>query len=105
MSLRHPSQKRLALWLETGDIDEGLETHVEQCTRCADELERIAGDDAPFDSALSMVLEPTPGLEDRMSLRLASAMRDREDLALLMSMFGSAAQTAKILFDPPDATT
>ncbi|NOX29704.1 MAG: hypothetical protein GXP35_06615 [Actinobacteria bacterium] len=102
MSLRHPSHKRLAGWLDTGDVDEGLETHVEQCTRCADELERIAGDDAPFDSALSMVLEPTPGLEDRMAVRLAAAMRNRE---LLMSMFGSAAQTAKILFDPPDATT
>ncbi len=101
MSLFHPSNKRLARWFESGDDDEGLEQHVENCERCSDELERIASDEASLPSALAAVLQPTPGLEGRMEQRLGGAMLAREDLRLMLQMFGSGAHTARILLEPP----
>jgi hypothetical protein len=101
MSWRHPSKARLLEWLETGTVDEGLYVHVEQCSRCADELEALAEGDLSVDGALAALLSPDTGLEARMSARVASAMRDREDLALMISVLGSGARTARILFDPP----
>lgn len=110
MSWRHPNRKRLDAWLESGEVDEGLEQHIESCDRCADELEQLAvGDvmatDAALDDALSALLEPPPGLEDRMRMRVASSLKNREDLALMMSVFSSGARTARLLIDPPEPTT
>ena len=110
MSWRHPSRKRLAAWLESGEIDEGLEQHVESCHKCADELEQIAsgelsvdaGPTARLDDALSTLLQPEPGLEERMRTRVAASLQNREDLALMMSVFGSGARTARLLIDPPE---
>ncbi len=104
MSWRHPSKARLLDWLETGVVDAGLDAHVEQCSRCADELEALAEGDQSVDRALSALLAPDAGLEERMSTRVASAMRDRQDLALLFSVLGSGARTARILFDPPQTS-
>lgn len=112
MSWRHPSRKRLAAWLESGEVDEGLEQHVESCMKCADDLEQLAGADlvdevgpmARLDDALSTLLSPDPGLEDRMRSRVAASLQNREDLALMMSVFGSGARTARLLIDPPEPT-
>lgn len=112
MSWRHPSRKRLAAWLESGEVDEGLEQHIESCDKCADDLEAIAAgesvDDAGamarLDDALTAVLQPEPGLEERMRSRVAASLQNREDLALMMSVFGSGARTARLLIDPPEPT-
>jgi hypothetical protein len=101
MSLLHPSSKRLEGWLESGVTDAGLETHVENCTRCSDAIETLADDVSGLLPALQAILQPAPGLEDRMENRIRAAMLAREDLRLMLRIFGSGAETARILFEPP----
>lgn len=102
MSIFHPSRRRLEKWFNDGEVDEGLEKHVETCTRCSDEIERLAEDQVDLASALTAVLEPEPGLEQRMESRLEASMLAREDLKLLFQVLGSGVRTAKILIDPPE---
>jgi len=103
VSLLHPSRKRIRTWLDTGDIDDGLEAHVENCVKCSDELERIAsGDDQNLEPALAELLAPPTDLGARMEERIAASFQARQDLRLLAGMFGLSTQMARLLLEPPD---
>ncbi|MCP3938578.1 MAG: hypothetical protein GY708_24790 [Actinomycetia bacterium] len=105
MSFFHPSRSRLDRWYHTGEVDEGLEQHVEACVKCSDEIERIAVDQVDVTSALTAVLEPEPGLEARMGSRIGEALLAKQDLQLMWQVLSSGVNTAKILLDQPHPDT
>jgi len=103
MSLLHPSRKRIRGWLDSGDTDEGLETHLDSCTKCSDELERIAsGHEQNLEPALAQLLAPPVDLGMKMEERIAASFQARQDLELVAGMFGLGVQTTRLLLEPPD---
>lgn len=105
MSLLHPTRRRIRTWLDSGDVDAGLETHLDHCVRCSDELESLAGEQVSVELALAEMLAPPADLGVRMEQRIAASFQARRDLELMAQMFGLSAQVTRLLLEPPDDTS
>ncbi len=100
MKVLHPSRRRIRSWFESGDVDDGLTSHLDNCERCSEEIERIAGEETSVEPALAQLLAAPPDLGERMEARIATSIQQRQDLQLLVEMFALGGRTARLLLDP-----
>ena len=109
IGLWHPSKQRLRAWLLTGDPG-GVGAHVEQCERCAERLEALDESEpvfaldspSPLRQALTSLLAPPDGLNDRVVEQVTLRTRPDGELALLAGLFAIGVETAQLMFDPGD---
>ena len=98
----HPSKGRLRHWLETGD-PAGVGDHVEQCERCANQLEQL--DDGVYDLdapsplrlALTAALTPPDDLNERVLHGVEVRRRADQELALFAGLFSIGMETAQLM--------
>lgn len=92
----HPSNRKLASWLETGGPDE-VDEHVAECERCAAALEALAVPEPTVSEALAAFLEPPEDLVHRINDRISDSLRNRADLKMFAELIGISLPTAQLL--------
>lgn len=92
----HPSAKRLAAWLDTGESSD-VDRHVQTCPRCADRLERLAGVLPNLRDALLSALAVPEDLEATLLAGVAERTRRRGELELLAGMFSLPVETLRAM--------
>lgn len=95
--LGHPSMRKLARWLETGEGDIGK--HLDAgCAHCADRLESLADDsDHVLRSMLTQVLAAPEQIPERLQSAINERMDGRRDLMLLGELFALPIRTARVI--------
>ncbi len=108
MRLRfHPSNKRLERWLDgsddSGSVDEGVDTHVATCERCANRLEELAQPVPELTAALAQTLRAPEDLVQRLGARMTDTIRNQEDLQLFFELMGIPVATIRnLMMENPD---
>jgi len=113
MMARHPNRQQLTSWLN-GD-HEHLGEHIDDCPKCASKLDELDSTvptsghlasveaiSAELRPALLTLLEPPEDLHERISARITSRLRDRDDANLFGSLLGIPIEAGRIVLDPSD---
>lgn len=107
---RHLSTKQLTSWFNGAATDPDHIEHLDNCTRCANKVEElhltsIENNVEPispeFKPALMAVLQPPEDLHERISIRIAERLQDRDDANLFGSLLGLPVDTTRLLTSRP----
>lgn len=97
----HPGADKLEAWLD-GDAPQ-LDAHIDQCLRCSNRIEELAGDDyRTLVQALGRAVAPPRNLQPRLVDGISRRMQAREDLTLLGDLVGVSWRTLRVLSQGPD---
>lgn len=96
MSRRHPSSRKLREWLDSGEPTE-VDAHVSTCEKCASQLDDLAAPMPALHQLLSTRLAPPEDLLERLTRRLSVSAQNREDLQIVLDLFGAPWFTAQNL--------
>jgi len=103
MSSRHPSRGTLLDWLMGISMGSDIDAHIDTCSRCAAELERLDATELPeISGALSDVLAAPPDLTDRLEHAIAERLSLKEMLGIFGDLFSAGYETSRLLFVEDD---
>ncbi|MGF1598590.1 MAG: hypothetical protein ACFCVK_16960 [Acidimicrobiales bacterium] len=103
MLARHPSHDTLRHWL-SGDADDELDDHLDNCPRCAAVLEQLdTSPDLDLVQPLAQVLASPEGLTQRLETGVAARLSSRDVLNVVGDLFAAGFETTRLLLtEEPD---
>ncbi len=96
---RHPSRRRLQLWL-AGDAPRRVDRHVDECEQCQAVLEELSALDDELVADLHEAVAPPDDLADRTADGVGERLRDEAVLASFLDLFTVGWATTRVIVDP-----
>ena len=105
LSFAHPSRQRLLVWLDATDESSGITEHVDQCERCAERIEELAGQSDADGLALALSLgdalraeyEPPVDINDRVLEKIRQRQLADREMNVLFGLFSIPKDAVELL--------
>lgn len=99
MKSRHPSQRRLQRWLQTGD-SRLVENHIDLCERCQSVLDALSALDERVVAGLESATSPPLDLGERTTGGVEERLRNEATAGTFLDLFGIGWKTVQAALDP-----